>query len=81
LNQAVKLIALTTAVPRYILYQDDVTGAAREQFGMRRGSGALSDKEGRGEYEVVAWPTTGLGAFVCHASCGCAGRAIRRLGS
>jgi alkylresorcinol/alkylpyrone synthase len=35
LNQAVKLIALTTAVPQYILYQDEVAGAAREMFGKR----------------------------------------------
>ena len=35
MNQAVKLIALTTAVPQYILYQDEVAGAAREMFGKR----------------------------------------------
>ena len=38
MNQAVKLIALTTAVPQYILYQDEVAGAAREMFGKRYGA-------------------------------------------
>ena len=35
MNKAVKLITLTTAVPQYILYQDEVAGAAREMFGKR----------------------------------------------
>ena len=35
MNQAVKLIALSTAVPQYVLHQDEVAGAAREMFGKR----------------------------------------------
>ena len=35
MNQAVKLIALTTAVPPHVLMQDDVASAAREMFGKR----------------------------------------------
>ena len=35
MNHAVKLIALSTAVPSHILYQEDVAVAAREMFGKR----------------------------------------------
>ena len=35
MNQPVKLVALTTAFPRYIFYHDEVAGAAREMFGKR----------------------------------------------
>ena len=38
MNQAVKLIALTTAVPRYILYQDEVAGAVGRKI---EGEGAV----------------------------------------
>jgi hypothetical protein len=38
LSQAAKLIALTTAVPRYILYQDEVAGAVGRKI---EGEGAV----------------------------------------